>query len=147
MYKTILVPLDGSKQAEAILSHVEFLARQFDAKVIFFGVVEPDPINIAPEPIFSKLVSPQKRVVRRMDVEEYLRTQQENFREKGIDAQARIGDGPIVEEIMKVAEEVDLIAIASRGRTGIAGALFGNVTTGILNHTNRPLLLIRPLDK
>ena len=58
MYKTILVPLDGSKQAEAILSHVEFLARQFDAKVIFFGVVEPDPINIAPEPIFSKLVSP-----------------------------------------------------------------------------------------
>jgi nucleotide-binding universal stress UspA family protein len=41
MYNTILVPLDGSKRAEAILSHVEELARHYsDARVILLQVVE-----------------------------------------------------------------------------------------------------------
>jgi len=40
MYKTILVPLDGSKRAESILLHVENLARNFKSKVIFFVAIE-----------------------------------------------------------------------------------------------------------
>ena len=41
MYKTILVPLDGSHRAESILPHVEKLALEFKSKVIFIQVVEP----------------------------------------------------------------------------------------------------------
>ncbi|MGB8719294.1 MAG: universal stress protein, partial [Desulfobacterales bacterium] len=41
MYHVILVPLDGSKRAEAILPHVEEMARRYDARVVFLGVVEP----------------------------------------------------------------------------------------------------------
>ena len=41
MYKTILVPLDGSKRAEAILPHVKNMSLCFNAKVIFFIVAEP----------------------------------------------------------------------------------------------------------
>jgi len=40
MYKTILVPLDGSKRAEAILPHVEELAQRYGAKIIFLQIVE-----------------------------------------------------------------------------------------------------------
>ena len=39
MYKTILVPLDGSKRAENILKHVEQLAFSYGAKVIFLQVL------------------------------------------------------------------------------------------------------------
>ncbi|TKJ30650.1 hypothetical protein CEE39_08000 [bacterium (candidate division B38) B3_B38] len=39
MYKTILVPLDGSKGAERILRHVENLAQCFRSRVIFLQVV------------------------------------------------------------------------------------------------------------
>ena len=38
MYKTILVPLDGSRRAESILPHVEKLALEFKSKVIFLQV-------------------------------------------------------------------------------------------------------------
>ena len=38
MYKKILVPLDGSKRAERILPHVEKLAHDNDATVIFLTV-------------------------------------------------------------------------------------------------------------
>ena len=41
MYKKILVPLDGSKRAEAILPHVEELAHRFDAKIVFLEIIEP----------------------------------------------------------------------------------------------------------
>ncbi len=41
MYNTILVPLDGSKRAESILSHVETLSRSFKGKMIFFVAIEP----------------------------------------------------------------------------------------------------------
>ena len=41
MYKTILVPLDGSRRAEAILPQVEEIAHCFEAKVLFLQVIEP----------------------------------------------------------------------------------------------------------
>ncbi len=41
MYKTILVPLDGSKRAEAILPFVESLAECYRAEVILLPVIEP----------------------------------------------------------------------------------------------------------
>ena len=41
MYHAILVPLDGSKRAEAILPHLEELARRYEARVIFLQVIEP----------------------------------------------------------------------------------------------------------
>ena len=44
MYHTILVPLDGSKRAEAILPHLEQLARRYEAKVIFLQVIELAPL-------------------------------------------------------------------------------------------------------
>ena len=49
MYKTILVPLDGSKRAESILPHVERLAMHYHATLIFLQVVEPPPLIVGPE--------------------------------------------------------------------------------------------------
>jgi nucleotide-binding universal stress UspA family protein len=37
MYKTILVPLDGSKQAEAIFPYAENTALQYGAQIFFCG--------------------------------------------------------------------------------------------------------------
>ena len=39
MYKTILVPLDGSSRAERILPHIEDLAQQFHSRVVLLQVV------------------------------------------------------------------------------------------------------------
>ncbi|MBU4426139.1 MAG: universal stress protein, partial [Proteobacteria bacterium] len=38
---------------------------------------------------------------------------------------------------------VDLIAIASHGRSGLSRVFYGSVAAGILNRADRPLLLIR----
>lgn len=147
MYRNILVPLDGSKRAEAILPHVEDLAKRYKAKVILLSIVEFEPLVIAPEPMYSgfDLQNHQQRI---KEVENYLADRQREFQKKDIETEIIVGDGPIVQEIINCAEKkaADLIAMASHGRTGLARAFYGSVAAGILHRVDRPLLVIRSLD-
>jgi nucleotide-binding universal stress UspA family protein len=147
MYKTILVPLDGSKRAEAILPHVEDLAQRYQARVILLQVVEPEPVIVATEPVYTGY-DPERHLLRVRAVENYLKMRRGEFQEKGIETQIILGDGPIVEEIINIAdrENVDLIAMASHGRTGLPRAFYGSVAAGILHRIDRPLLLVRSVN-
>ena len=44
------------------------------------------------------------------------------------------------------AEEAELIAMASHGRTGLARVFYGSVAAGVLHGTDRPLLLVRSME-
>lgn len=146
MYKTILVPLDGSKRAEAILPHVEELAHRYDAKVVFVRVLEPIPYVAGPEGMPITLRE-QELEQRRRDAEEYVKARQGEFREKGIDSRGLVFQGPVVEAISDAAERenADLIAIASHGRSGLSQCFYGSVAAGVLHRVDRPLLVIRSL--
>jgi nucleotide-binding universal stress UspA family protein len=143
VYNTILVPLDGSKRAEAILPHVEELAQRYDATVVFLQVVVPVPMSVMPGDAYLPL---EKQFNRRTEeVESYLFGQEGVFREKGLKTKARVVHGPVVEEIINAAEqeEADLIAIASHGRSGLSQVFYGSVAAGVLHRVDRPLLIIR----
>lgn len=148
MYRKILVPLDGSRRAEKILPHVEELAEHCKAQVILLGVLELEPIVIPTEPFYMPLDQRvhDRRVVQ---VENYLTTLRTRLYEREIDTTVRVIDGPVVETIVKVAdhEDVDLIAMASHGRTGLPRVVYGSIADGVLHHTNRPLLLVRSLGR
>ena len=144
MYKNILVPLDGSKRAERILPHVEELAFRFNASVVFLRIVGLSGNNTTPHVALSKL--DLKNDDRRYDdAKSYLAAIQGEFREKGIQAKAVIKKGPVVRWIGNVAmsEDVDLIAMASHGHTGLERVFYGSVAAGVLHQVDRPLLLIR----
>jgi nucleotide-binding universal stress UspA family protein len=147
MYNTILVPLDGSKRAEAILSHVEELARHYmDATVILVQVVESISRYAELDMAYGAFLEESKRRIEQ--AESYLASLQEEFREKGIEAQTRIEHGPVVEAIIRIAEheEADLVAMASHGRSGLSQVFYGSVAAGVLHRIDRPLLLIRSRD-
>lgn len=143
MYQTILVPLDGSKRAEAILEHVEVLAQFCKARVIFLAALEHTH-RVPGEGIQSNIDAGE--LDRKMDrAEAYLTDLTNKFMEKDIHAQSKIIYGPAVDVITDVAkdENVDLIAIASHGRTGVARVFYGSITAGLLQVVDRPILLIR----
>jgi nucleotide-binding universal stress UspA family protein len=144
MYKTILVPLDGSKRAEAILPHAEQLAILCQSKVIFMQVVEP--VYIAADPPEIPMGLNQELTQQRADeAATYLAGWQGEFREKGIEAVTRVEHGPVVQTIIQVAERegADLITLASHGRSGLARVFYGSVAAGLLQHVDRTLLVIR----
>jgi nucleotide-binding universal stress UspA family protein len=144
MYNTILVPLDGSKRAETILPHVEQLARRYTAKVIFLKVVGPFTTFLDSE-VTSDDLYLEALEQKMHEAESYLSGWQDEFREKGISAERSIAHGLVVETIIKIAKEenVDLIAIASHGRTGLSRVFYGSIASGLLHSIDRPLLLIR----
>ncbi len=147
MYNKILVPLDGSKRAEAILPHVEEIALSCDAEVILVRVIEPVPYVMGPEGI-PVMVHQDDLEQRSNQARAYLDARAGEFREKSINVKADVLHGPVVEAIIDVAEreEADLIAIASHGRSGLSQVFYGSVAAGVLNRVNRPLLVIRSLD-
>lgn len=144
MYHTILVPLDGSKRAEAILPHLEELARRYEARLIFLQVIEPGLLVGGPEIIdmrqYELTFGEQAK-----QAEIYLDGIKGEFREKGIEARTLTAQGPVVEAIINAAqrENADLIAIASHGRSGISRFFYGSIAAGVLHRIDRPLLLIR----
>lgn len=143
MYKIILVPLDGSRRAEAILAHVEELARLSRAKVLLLTALEHKP-RVSGEGIQSHI--DEGELQRKMkQAESYLANLSEKFRQKDIQAQPVVAYGPAVDVITKVAEEegADLIAIASHGRTGLERVFYGSIAAGLLHVVNRPLLIVR----
>jgi nucleotide-binding universal stress UspA family protein len=144
MYQTILVPLDGSKRAEAILPHVEELAQRCSATVILLQVVEPFSVPIGPAGPNLALDVPMVEQLMN-DARLYLANLEGVFREKRIDAQIRVIFGPVVATILDVAkrEGVDLIAMSSHGRTGLSRVFYGSVAAGVLHGVDRPLLIVR----
>jgi len=144
MYKKILVPLDRSKRAEVILHHVKNIAMSFKATVIFFIVIEPVLFLEHDEVIgmskYLEISDQQKK-----ETESYLADLQTEFRSGGIKVQTLIGYGPVVKAIIDVAnsENVDLLAMASHGRSGLSRTFYGSIAAGVLQRIDRPLLLIR----
>ena len=148
MYKTILVPLDGSKRAEKILPHVEELARRYGAVVVFLQIVEPELPVIGPQAAYVRLYEDglQRRTE---EAEAYIAQLQGEYRAKGIATRGIVAQGPSVGAILSAAERegADLVAMASHGRTGLARVFYGSVAAGVLNRIDRPLLLIRSQEE
>ncbi len=143
MYNTILVPLDGSERAETILPHVQEIAQLHKAKIIFLGVLEPPHTIVSPDGIYI----PTEDIIQEhhQEVENRLKEQQAKFQKMGFTAEIQVAYGRVVDEICRVAKEenVDLVAFASHGRTGLAQVFYGSVAAGILHRIDRPLLLVR----
>jgi nucleotide-binding universal stress UspA family protein len=144
MYKKILVPLDGSSRAERILSHVEDIARFHRSKVILLRVLRPVVVSDGYKQVLLEETEQEQR--HRVEEEQrYLNGVKGEFREKGVAATTVLETGPVVRTIIAVSqrEDVDLIAVASHGRAGLAQVFFGSTAAGILNKADRPILLIR----
>ena len=136
--KKILVPLDGSKVAEEVLTHVELLARQSGAHVILMRVV---PFLWPSEYVHLKEMG------HKMDKEasDYLFTIETHLVEKGIEASVSVDEGNVPEVICDTAKErgVDLIAISTHGHGGIKGWALGSVTAKVIQASSIPLLVHR----
>ncbi len=144
MYQKILVPLDGSKRAEAILPHVEEMALRYEARVVLLQV-EEEIFKLGYTEYVDVSSYEQVRLEQRKKTEVYLAGVQGELREKGLDVKKLIVSGPVVPAILEAAarEDADLIAMASHGRGGLARAFYGSVAVGVLHRVDRPLLIVR----
>ena len=145
MYTKILVPLDGSQRAEAILPHVEDLASQFKSGVFLVQVLEPVPATLGLADPVPPVIDQALMDRLYQDSRSYLEKIQARLQKKGVTAHVRLQVGQVVPSIVDLAEreKVDLVAIASHGRSGLSRFYYGSIAAGLLHRIERPLLIIR----
>jgi nucleotide-binding universal stress UspA family protein len=147
MYTRVLVPLDGSQLAEAILPFVEQVAGPLDAEVVLLRVIEPlSPVEWVAS---AGVLTPDTFALRDMDAEHYLRDVERRLSTKGLRVRTRVALGRPAEEILAAAQatSADLIAMATHGRGGLGRLLFGSVAEAVLHAATVPVLLIRTTAK
>jgi nucleotide-binding universal stress UspA family protein len=155
MYKRILIPLDGSERAEKVIPYVRELAQARGAHLLLLHVVEPPviatpvvtPVASSAAPQLITLEDALKRA--QEEAETYLKRKKENLESESISCEVLLEQGSVVQRIAHAAEanDVDLIAMTSHGRTGLATAFFGSVAVGVLHRVTRPVLLIRSKEE
>lgn len=150
MITRILVPLDGSQRAEAVLNYVEQLAGFYTAKVILLQVFElPHRTDLSKEELDQYEALPKQTVSDLQEqvdaAEKYLQAVVDRLAAQEIDAHGRVAYGPIASTILKTAEQenADLIAMASHGCGGLQGVYYGSVAAGVLQRVDRPLFIVR----
>lgn len=142
MYKRVLVPLDGSPVAEAIVPFILQIAGPLDMAVRLLVVVEPVQPTMAEEPGF---VMTQDLDARTRSAEEYLAPIGAALRGRGIDAEWDVRRGSAAATILAAAKSwgADLIAMSTHGRSGIGRLLFGSVAEQVLRHAEVPVFMMR----
>ncbi len=147
MYRTILVPLDGSRRAEAILPHVQHMAKQRRARVVLLKVEDEPLLLDRDEVIDVEHYHAQLERQRERDLV-YLADIQNRFNLEDISADIRLTRDAVVKSILKIARDVsaDLIAMATHGWSGLMRVSYGSVAAGVLQAAELPLLLIRSGD-
>ncbi|MCX6021861.1 MAG: universal stress protein [Chloroflexi bacterium] len=143
MIDRILVGLDGSLLAESILPYVSSLSKAAGAEVTLLQVVHlPDSLPDAePHATLEQLIERSTS-----QAAQYLRPLTDGLTKTGIVARYAVKVGDTDTEIVNFAqrENVDLIALATHGRSGLQRWARGSVADDVLHTTQTPLLLVRP---
>jgi nucleotide-binding universal stress UspA family protein len=151
MFKKILVCLDGSKLAEQILPYAVEEALRFQGRLVLFQVV-PEPVAFSPGIPGAASVPMQTDIMlaeakKALDeARDYLEKLAKPLRKKGIQVETVSILGRAGEAILSYAgsNNVNLITIATHGRSGLRRGVFGSVADYLLRESGLPMLVIRP---
>ncbi len=138
--RTMLVPLDGSELAEAVLPHVKALAKQRGAEpveVVLFGVCVPL--------VESGYYIPDVAMTLR-EMKEYLAKVGKRLKDTGLSVRSEVRKGKPAEQIIEYASKnpFNLIVMSTHGRSGLGRWVFGSVADKVLHGASSPILLVRP---
>jgi len=134
MFERMLVPLDGSDLARAILPRVQAMAAPLGSEVMLLQILG------------EAGVLPKTAAKERREAEEHLKAAAQELLDAGVNARYTIRHGlDAAAEIVDYAEvkDVDLIAMSTHGRSGISRWVFGSVASKVLRGTAKPILVIR----
>jgi nucleotide-binding universal stress UspA family protein len=143
MYRRILVPLDGSKLAEAALPLAIRIAKCFDSEVILFHGLEQNP----PETIHG-----EPHIRSREDAKHYFQALQESLSREvegsKVTFTIHIHEEKYRDVVTSIVDHIqelkpNLIVLCSHGQPSLKKKLLGSIPLKILSRGTIPVLLVR----
>jgi nucleotide-binding universal stress UspA family protein len=144
MYRSLLVPLDGSQFGEHALPLARAVARQTSAVLHLVHVhVIAVPISVDAIPIFDEALDAQDRAREQA----YLDGLAQRLSADGaVQVITAVLDDPIAGalESYAVAHAIDLVLMTTHGRGAFSRAWLGSVADTLVHRAPMPILLLRP---
>lgn len=141
MFERVLFPTDGGDGADAIRNYVFDLVEAHDAELHVLHVADTtrDSTTIIEGRVIDTLERKGRQIVDSVASE---------AGDRGIDVVTQVLQGRIAETIATYAVdfEIDCIAMATHGRTGLSRVILGSVTARVIERSSAPVLAIDPDD-
>ncbi|GAX34486.1 universal stress protein [Nodularia sp. NIES-3585] len=134
MFKTVLFPIDQSREAREAADVVTNVVQQYGSRLVLLSVVEEPPTDAQnPEPMMSSEV-----------VSKLLENAQALFSQQGIQAEILERQGKPAFTICDVADDIgaDLIIMGCRGLGLTEEGAGDSVTTRVINLSPCPVLIV-----
>jgi nucleotide-binding universal stress UspA family protein len=148
----ILCPVDFSEPSDAAVRTAVELAKRYSASILLAHAI--NEIDPAPSPSYTldSHVMEQIPLLMGQMTDNAHRAMQvliNNQIESGMPADRRVLVGEPARSIVQLAEDeqVDLIVMATHGRSGIKGLFFGSVAEKVVRSAACPVLTIRERDR
>jgi nucleotide-binding universal stress UspA family protein len=151
MFKKILICLDGSRFAEHILPFAMAQARQFDSKIVVLRVIPALPTipkTMGEPELVAEVPEPENITDKEAKAMAYVEGVVTHLEERGLNAEGVIIKGAPDEAIVAYAKQhdIDLIALATHGHSGLGFIVGSSVTDYVLKESGIPTLAIRPKE-
>jgi nucleotide-binding universal stress UspA family protein len=144
MFKRILVPLDGSQNAEKVLPIVKEVASQNKSKIILLRVIAPLRQSLMASPSVINNAFEQINEI----ATQYLDGIAEELRSEGFEVKTLTEQGSPALLTLDTAheKECDLIIIGTHGETGSTQWRFGSVANKIIKAKSEIALMVIPTN-
>jgi nucleotide-binding universal stress UspA family protein len=139
--RTILVPLDGSELAEAVLPHVKALAEQSGVEPVDVVLLRVAESPVMSDHYFSNI--PETRG----EIEKYLARVEKRLQKAGLSVQSMVLTGEPAEQIVDYAcaSPFSLVVMSTHARSGLSRWVLGSIAMKVVSGISSPILLVRPL--
>jgi nucleotide-binding universal stress UspA family protein len=138
MFKTVLFPVDQSREAREAAEVVANIVQKYGSRLILLSVLEePNPEEASPSPETEPMMSPEA-------VAALLKQAQALFAQQGIDTDTMSREGMPAFTICDVADEIgaDLIVMGCRGLGLTEEGAAESVTNRVINLSPCPVLIV-----
>ncbi|MFC2035090.1 universal stress protein [Chloroflexota bacterium] len=141
MYRRMLIPLDGSDLAEVVFTYAKELAGRLDLEITLLCVSGPALQQFIP--MQRAYIEQAAEIIKHRSQEIQAKTSLQPG-DKPIEVRGELMAGYPAEEILRYADEneIDLILMATHGRSGIKRWSMGSVADKVLRESKIPICLI-----
>jgi nucleotide-binding universal stress UspA family protein len=144
MQSQVIVPLDGSAFAEAILPHALLFAQRGQSMLTLLQIVTPSGLPGVEDRVIPDNWSEGEEIWG----QDYLATTARRLQSSGVTVQTRHPEAALAQQAIvsytKQQPQVQLIALTAHGRGAAGRAIFGSVTEQVFASVPTSLLVLHP---
>jgi len=149
----ILLPLDGSFFSEVAIPYAEEMARGTGADIVLLAVTEVPDVPSDRSPAIKPSWEEYRDALAaesRQQAQSYLDRVKVAMKDRKVKVSSQIVTGDIAGSICDTVdcEHIDMVVMATHGRSGVSRLVFGSVARRIVDESTQVVLLVRPtVDK